>query len=292
MDLQDAFMSTGQIVLSSRELLRFGATSHRLTSAVRDGLLIRVRRDHYVHPGTDPAVVAAVRVGGRLTCVSLLRACNVFVTEDSRLHIHMPVSMSRSRSPHNSRVPLGPTNRSGVVLHWSRPFDEYASARGSVSLLDALAQAIECQEPWHALASIDSALHQHLIASWQLDDVFARLPARLAYLRELVDSRAEAGQETVLRMLVRELGLDYEIQVTVPAVGRVDILVEGRLVLEADSRLAHHAWEQHVEDRRRDLALASQGLMSLRPTYEHTMRNPALVKAAISGLLPGSIRNS
>jgi very-short-patch-repair endonuclease len=63
------------------------------------------------------------------------------------------------------------------------------------------------------------------------------------------------------------------------------MLVAGKLVLEADSRLAHDGWEHHVEDRRRDLALAAAGYITLRPTYQHTMHNPQLVRAAILGLL-------
>ncbi|MHA7987325.1 hypothetical protein ACX9R5_16115 [Rathayibacter sp. CAU 1779] len=86
-------------------------------------------------------------------------------------------------------------------------------------------------------------------------------------------------------MIVRRLGLRYEIQKGLPGLGRVDILVEGVLVLEADSRAHHDGWEHHVEDRRRDLAAARLGLASLRPAYQHTMYNQALVADAIRGLI-------
>ncbi|GAA4175354.1 hypothetical protein GCM10022287_20740 [Gryllotalpicola koreensis] len=86
-------------------------------------------------------------------------------------------------------------------------------------------------------------------------------------------------------MLVVGLGLPYELQVVFDDVGRVDILVAGCLVLEADSREAHEGWEPHIKDRGRDLALAKQGLASLRPAYQHTMKQPDLVRDAIWGLV-------
>ncbi|WP_344754075.1 hypothetical protein [Gryllotalpicola koreensis] len=154
-----------------------------------------------------------------------------------------------------------------------------------MSLVDALYQSLLCQHPWHALASIDNALHLGLIGEEHVRAIFRRTPRRLAYLEALVDGRAEAGQETVLRMLVVGLGLPYELQVVFDDVGRVDILVAGCLVLEADSREAHEGWEPHIKDRGRDLALAKQGLASLRPAYQHTMKQPDLVRDAIWGLV-------
>ena len=80
-------------------------------------------------------------------------------------------------------------------------------------------------------------------------------------------------------------GLHCELQVTVPGVGRVDMIVEGILVLEADSRLAHDGWELHVRDRDRDIDLARQGYMSLRPVYNRTMHYPNDVRDAALNLL-------
>jgi very-short-patch-repair endonuclease len=104
-------------------------------------------------------------------------------------------------------------------------------------------------------------------------------------LRCRVNGRSESGQESVLRWWLDEAGLRYEIQVGVKGVGRIDFLVEGRLVVEADSKLAHSKWEQHLRDRNRDLALARLGLATLRPHYAAIMFNPESVLAAVHGLL-------
>jgi hypothetical protein len=155
----------------------------------------------------------------------------------------------------------------------------------SVGLLDALAQVARCQHPWHALASIDSALHAGLLTQAELREAFSRLPLRCRGLVELADGRAEAGQETVLRMIARSAGLQFELQVQIAELGRVDLLIEGCLVVEADSRLAHDGWDLHVRDRWRDLIAARHGYMSLRPAYQHTMWTPNLVRDAIVHLL-------
>jgi very-short-patch-repair endonuclease len=115
--------------------------------------------------------------------------------------------------------------------------------------------------------------------------IFAALPARLQRLRTWLDGRAESGQESVLRLILDSAAFEYKPQVFIPGVGRVDFLVEGILVLEADSRLAHDGWNAHVRDATRDINCGQLGYLTLRPLYEHTMYQPELVLAAIRGVL-------
>jgi hypothetical protein len=146
-------------------------------------------------------------------------------------------------------------------------------------------QALCCQPPWHAVASIDNALFLGAVTEGEVDAIFEAAPARVRGLRRLVDGRAEAGQESILRMIVHSAGLRCEVQVNVAGVGRVDLIVEGALILEADSRLAHDGWELHVRDRDRDIDAARLGYMSLRPVYQRTMFRPDEVRDAILHLL-------
>jgi very-short-patch-repair endonuclease len=279
-----AFEALGKIVLSRAELMKLGATTHDLTFAVRARQLIRARRDHYVLPGTDTHLVEAVRVGGKLACVSALAAAGLFAFDPSKTHLHLDRTMSRSRSPRDRFVPLTPSNRFGTQLHWSPLIGDDASEY-AVGIRDALVQSLRCQQPLDALASLDSALHSRAISEQDLAEIFANAPNRVRHLQDLVDARAESGQETMLRAVIRDTGYDFEPQVNFPEIGRVDFLVDGALVVEADSRLAHEGWEAHVRDRGRDLALAALGYMSLRPAYQHTMNHPELVREAIAALL-------
>ena len=274
---------SGLRIASRHQLLAVGATGAGLTSAVRAGTLIRVRRDHYALPGTHPHIVKAVRVGGRLACISALRDAGVFGFDHMYPHIHMRRQASRSRSP-SSRRPLTQHNREGVQLHW-RPLLDPQCNEYRVGFVDALIQAVSCQHPWYAIASLDNALFLGKIDEVDLSTIFAHLPHRLQPLQDQVDRRSEAGQESVLRCAMRAAGIEPELQVAIAGVGRVDFLVENRLVVEADSRLAHDGWEFHVRDRDRDIDLARQGYMSLRPAYNRNMFTTYEVVEAIVNLL-------
>jgi hypothetical protein len=281
----EAFERLQTRVASRAELLDAGATPRLLTTAVRGGRLLRVRRDHYALPGTTRSILQAVRIGGRIGCISALEGAGVFAFDKTFTHAHLDREASRTRHPNHRNRRLTAGERDGVVVHWGELLDRYDGSRWSIGTRDALAQVLRCQHPWHAVASIDNALFLGVIGKTELADIFAHVPGNLQRLRELVDGRAEAGQETVLRLILREAGLDYEIQVTVAGVGRVDFIVEGCLVVEADSRLAHDGWDLHLRDRNRDIDLARLGYMSLRPAYQRTMFAPNDVREAVLHLL-------
>ena len=233
----------------------------------------------------DRNACAAVRVGGRATCVTALRNYGVFAYDSSVPHIHLERDASRMRSPRSIRQPLTKTNRLGAILHWTPLIDPTSATDHLVGLPDALAQAIVCQRSEHAIASLDNALHQKLIDGDAVAAIFDSLPAKYRWMPSRLNPLAEAGQESVLRLIVEDAGLDYEIQVEIDDLGRVDLLVAGVLVLEADSRSHHDGWEAQVRDRRRDLIAAQHGYGSLRPAYQHTMKNPVLVRDAVLGLV-------
>ncbi len=63
------------------DLLAGGGTRRSIQGAVRRGDLIHVRRDRYLPGAAHEQFARAVRVGGRLTCLSLLAMLGVFVLE-------------------------------------------------------------------------------------------------------------------------------------------------------------------------------------------------------------------
>jgi very-short-patch-repair endonuclease len=225
----------------------------------------------------------AVRVGGLLTCVSLLTALSVFVFDGATLHVHMTRGSSRMRSPltRRKRLPERGPERS-VTLHWHPLVDTATGC--AVGVIDALVQAVRCQQPRHAVATLDSALNKAVIEPAQLVDVFALLPQRLGVIRDLVDGRAEAGTETLVRLMARALGFTVELQVSFDGIGRVDLVLDGWLVVECDSREFHSSWEQQVKDYRRDKLLAQRGYAVLRLTAADILYHPESVVAALRGL--------
>lgn len=285
-----AFGELGLTVASREQLFSIGATSRMLTGGVRSGVLLRVRRDHYALPSTDLHVLRAVRVGGRLGCMTALRAFGIFGFEGQVTHIHLPRELSRARSPHDRRHHLTRANRAGTELHWSALLEPEAGSEVSVGVVDALAQTVRCSPPHLALASIENALFLGKVDGSGIADLFAGLGSEHQFLRARIDPRSESGQETVLRTALEDAGLRSEIQVLIPGVGRVDGVLEGRLIWEADSRLAHDGWELHVRDRDRDIDAARLGYMSLRPAYNRTIHRTNEVVDAIRHLLDSTRR--
>jgi very-short-patch-repair endonuclease len=265
------------------DLFARGLSRRAIQAAVRGGALIHVRRDRYLEPGPDDTLIRAVRVGGRLTCLSLLQLLGVFVLRSTQLHVHVDPTASRLRSPHDKSKRLA-TARSGVRLHWTVPVEENGPGC-AVSIVDALVHAVLCQAPTAAVATLDSALNKGIILAEDVRRVFAALPSRYQVLASFVDGSAESGPETLVRMMARRLGCRIRPQVEVDGVGRVDFILDGWLVVECDSRAFHADWEAQVRDRERDLALATLGYCTLRLTAAAIMYRPDEVSAALGGLI-------
>ncbi|MCR2784212.1 MULTISPECIES: type IV toxin-antitoxin system AbiEi family antitoxin domain-containing protein [unclassified Microbacterium] len=261
-------------VFGRGELLGSGYSPTGLTRAVRRGEVLRPRGGAYLAPGTAPDVIDAVRVGGRLACVSELARLGVFVRGSTALHLHLGHSASRLRDlPRHVR------------RHW-RPLRRAPHpADATVDVFDALIQAIGCQAPRDAVATVDSALHLGYLREDDLDELFRFVDTKRRSLRRLVDGRSESGTETLVRLMLRALGAHVELQVVVTGVGRVDLVVDGWLVVECDSKAHHSDWESQRRDRRRDQALATVGYCVYRPIAEDILFRPELVVAALRGLL-------
>jgi len=269
----------------SRAELRAVLTRRQLKAAVDDGHVVRARRDHYVSGDAPPEVCAAVRIGGRVGCLSRLQQLGIFVFENGVVHVHVARGGTRLRSPHDRAVQLAPQGRRGAVLHWWPLVDPPGEPAACVGVVDALIQAVRCQLARHAIASLDSALNQKLISRVDLRTIFGALPARYQVLRKLVDERAQSGTETLVRLMLRSLGVDVKLQVRFDGVGFVDLLVNDWLVIECDSKQFHSEWSQQVKDRERDLALAQLGHPTLRVTAAQILHRPDQVRAAIRALL-------
>ncbi|WP_371201097.1 hypothetical protein [Microbacterium sp. BWT-B31] len=243
---------------------------------------MRARRDVYVSASVSDAVVRAQRVGGRLDCLSALREHGVFVLSSGSTHVQVEHHDGRLRSPGSRRHRLHRAH-DRTVVHW-RMLDLPADLH-TVPVVEALAHSALCQPPRALVASIDSALNRKLIDARDLDALFDLLPKRFGRLRAHLDGRAEAGSETLARLIARSLGCRVEVQREIPGVGRVDLVIDGWIVVECDSRQFHSGWEIQERDRARDLALAALGMVCIRPTATMIFTRPEDLVAAIRGLL-------
>ncbi|WJM15071.1 endonuclease domain-containing protein [Microbacterium arborescens] len=263
---------------STSELRADGMRKRDIADAVATGRLVRPRRGSYLVADAPRSVVTAVSLGGRLTCVSLLRLLGVFVLEPGQPHVQLP--------PTASRLPLRTAGTDAKpVLHWTPPAAPRPRWFACSSIIDALARAVMCQPPRAAVATLDSALQLGLLHAADLDAVFAALPLRYRSLRRLIDGRAESGPETLMRLLLRGVAKTVELQVRIPGVGRIDLLVDGWLIVECDSDAHHSGLDARRRDSTRDLAAAALGYLTLRPMAADIMWRPDRVLEAVRGLL-------
>jgi very-short-patch-repair endonuclease len=273
-------------VLRHDELARDGREIAALRKLVRLGKVERVGYGTYALPGTPGALVLAARFRAKVDCVSAVHLHGVAVLESPE-RIHLAVCDERSGSAHPA------AERSRVHLH--RATDISASSpvvAGPVRPpAAALARFVTCGERAGVLVALDSAVNRRLVS---VEDVAARVRghgrARGMALLALVDGRSQSVIETLARLALRDAGLSVEPQAKISGVGRVDLLVEGKVVVELDGFAYHGDRAAYREDRRRDRSVVAHGLVVLRFTYEDVVRDPGCVVRAVARALAAHAR--
>ena len=285
MDVTDALTRTGEPIATRAQLRRLGVAALALTEAVRSGDLIRVRRGYYALPGTNPLLLQAVRVGGRLGCIAAAQSLGIWSHIPESAHIAMRHDTSRLRSPNDRFQTLTPQNTGGCELHWWPLPDAGNQSGHTVSAVEALAHIARCQPRGLALASLDSAVHQRLVGQADLARIFAVLPAKLQYLRPLIDGRCMSGIETLVRLMLLDAGIPFEVQAGFRGIGTVDFLVAGCVIVETDGHLGHDDALSRLRDYRRDAALVRLDYTVVRLSYAQVMFDPAGSLATIVAAL-------
>lgn len=304
-------------VISRARLIDLGADAREISRLRHAGILVVIRRGWYSIDGADPVVVAAVRGGGTLTCVSALRFTpGVWVPPGiTRTHIRWPEHLAPAARAPSSR---GMHTRTGHPTKPARPGREPARTRqqGTVAhgpaapsrsvrraaapplrtpgttdrrrrcrshrgvstptraidpLAGALQHAAHCLSEDYFVAVLDSTLRMpNPYSEADLRQIFAGAPHRVLRLLDRVDPLAGSGTESVTRFRLRTAHVGVRSQVEIEDLGRVDLLVGERLIVECDSK-EHHNNVQRREDNRRDRVAVLGGYRVLRFDYDDVM---------------------
>ncbi len=253
-------------------LRRIGVTTARVRAAIARGELRRVRKGWVCVPDAPADVVRAVSVGGRLACISAARSRGLWVPGESDiLHVGLP-----HHAGHR------PGELTGVVAHWTSA--RWRDEAQTIEPVDTLIrQVLLCCDRESAIAIIDSALNQRKLTGAILRRIVTSLPTRFGTVLDEVDAASESGLETLCRLRLTALGASIRSQVTIPGVGRVDLLIGDRLIVEADGREWHDGSTSFHADRTRDLALLRLGYLVIRVSYEHVINEWMLVELTVRG---------
>ncbi len=228
------------------------------------GDLVRVRIGWYVLPTLEPEAMRAVRVGGRLGCISAARSFGLAVPVDHRLHVTLDPHATRLRSSSDPFHRVHAGEERGVVWHRSDQAPRTAHERFRVALPTCVREVLACFGTEWAVGVLDSALSKRLIRSEALEK-----DAALASTAAEADGRSESILESVLRVRLRAAGIHPDLQVEIGPY-RVDFLIDGWLVVECDGAF-HGTEEQFAWDRRRDAYLNATGYRVLRFTYRQVV---------------------
>lgn len=224
--------------------------SRREIQSLVDAEQLHKAGKYYATPGTDALVVAALRAGVRPTCLTAAKHHGLWV----------PPGDGRHAYAHRSR-PLP----SGWVGHgWHQVWPE-ADPVASPELL--IRHACTCLDPVDVAILAESALREGALDLADLATIRRTAPRDTARVLERATDLAESGTETKVRLFFQMRGVEVRPQVQIPEVGRVDLLVGRRWIVECDSR-AHHTGDGRYEyDRGRDISAGALGYTTTRLTH-------------------------
>lgn len=274
MDL-DFLLKHSHGVVRTAQLQACDLSSPQIRAAVRTGSLTQVRRGWYATPDADSTVLRAVRTGGVLSCVSALRLHGYWTPQTPLLH---------TRRTEHGKYRATSTARDGVRECSYTPGNARPSASvdGALTALRCLPGCVSDEE---LVAVVDSMLHQRRVGIEDVHRALAGHPKRIHCLLERCDARAESGTESLVRQRLRRYRLKVTPQVVIPGVGRVDLVVGERLVIEVDSWQHHSDRGAYENDRYRDLVLHDLGYVVVRVTYHRVIHDWDSVERHILGII-------
>ncbi|KFF59785.1 hypothetical protein JF66_08920 [Cryobacterium sp. MLB-32] len=261
-------------VASTAELRLRGATATDIRGALASGMIARVSRGTYACAHVDPQQNVAAANHARIACLSALRRASVWAGLDLSLHLALPPGARGTGYTSHPRPAEGPEGQN-IHYHWGLPrFDEGARS-WLVSPMEAVWQAIHCLDEEHAIACLESAVHEKFLTVDEVRRICAHAPARLQRGIREMEFTADSGLETVTRRRLRHVGYRVEAQVRIGRPGSApmpaeDLVVEDLVALEIDGA-EWHGSERFHPDHDRDLQTAGLGRPTLRLTFVQIM---------------------
>jgi len=266
-----------------RQLRSQGVSSVAVSRAVRSGVLRRVHRGVYAAGDLEARdrALAAMRAGAVVSHFAAAALWGFDLVRPAQAEVTWPRNWNGVRPPgvRIHRADLGEVEVLGGVRLTSR-----------VQTLVDCARGLPLEE---AVAVIDSALRQGSVSPEELSTAARSAAgpgsAKVRHAVSLADGRAESVLESVLRVVLRLAGIAVEPQVAVHVggrfVARVDFMVAGWLVIEADGFAYHSAADDFRRERRAHNALVLSGYRVLRFTWHDVLSAPDYVVATVRAAL-------
>ena len=259
---------------ATHELAADGFGRSAIAHGLAAGQVIRVRQGWYSRADMAPNLVAATRVGGRLSCASALDAMGIWVVMDGRTHVAVNPHDCQLRSLRDSRQRRAPGEP--VVVHWR---EHPGPSRLIVNAFSALHDLCLCASADLVTASVDSFLHQNPGRAAELLAFAEGVPGGHRASFQRADGVCESGTETLFWIRMKRLAPRRQVRIL--GIGRVDFVFGDRLIVEIDGEEFHSGAEEFEADRRRDAALSAMGYRVLRFSYRQVMFDWTSVETSV-----------
>ena len=169
-----------------------------------------------------------------------------------------------------------------ATVHWTPDTAPEHALDWIVSPQAALAQSLRCLDREHAMAAIDSVLHERVMTRREVDALLRRIPSRFASLVDRYTGLPESGVESLFVRRVAAEGFDVRSQFELPGIGRFDGVIEGSVLFEVDGRAHHVGPTKFFDDRDRTLSAQGLGVPVLRPSAIHVLDHWPSTMAAVA----------
>ena len=268
-------------VAPTHELIALGYSPAAIWGALSRGEIRKLRKGWYGSIGLTADVVSALKVGGRLGCVSAAKRMGLWTPSGEELHVSVSGRASRLRAPTDYRIRLAdepnhPDQPQRVVIHWSNHITD--GSRFSVGISDCLKEVFFCLPVESAFVIAESALNQGSLDAFDWQQVLLELPRRVQSLAHEANSLSGSGGESLMKLLLIDLGVQFRQQAIVGESGPSDFLVGDCLILEIDSREFH---SDPYRDRKKDAAAGMRGYRTLRFMYSQVLYERAEVASVV-----------
>ncbi|HEY7718359.1 MAG TPA: type IV toxin-antitoxin system AbiEi family antitoxin domain-containing protein [Pedococcus sp.] len=283
-----------QGAFSSRQASHFGVSRIDLHRLVARGDLIHVRRGAFLLAGALEGLTAEAGYAVRTRAVLLSRPQQSWASHHAALAVSGLPLVGLDLNRFDVCADVRRESRSGSVTTHALPTGEpclLVNGVPCVSTETALLQTAVRHGVRSAVVAADAALHRGLVGDDTLAEAAARLDlgvrsaARVGRLRALVDPASESPGESLTRLLLGGLGLGFRSQVDIRDdkgfVGRVDFLVEGRIILEFDGLVKYdgaQGREALAAEKRREDRLRAAGYEVVRLTWADLDRPEKLAR--------------
>lgn len=248
-------------------LQQHGISRSALGHAVDAGRIEQLRPGLFAVLSLQASIRTAALHGGALTCRAALREHGVWVLGGDE-HPHVWVGRRGRIHDHAG---------CGCVSHFFRG----RPPLGVVDVETALIHLFHCAGDEAFFASYESAWRLRMLSAAARGRIRNALPARARWLIDIARPDADSELESLVRLRLHILGISVECQVEIPGVGRVDLVVDGRLILEIDGKENHAGALQRHRDLERDAAASRLGMETLRFDYAQVVHDWPRVQAAI-----------